>query len=103
MNKMYYAVQKIELDTCFVADDSFEDITELAEECIAAEFEMNRGCNKNLPSILEVKSIKDLPESWKKARYWGTNPDKQYTIDFLKNRDNEEYELFLKLKQKYEP
>jgi len=96
--KIYYAKETIEV--VFVSN--YELNTKLLRHD-ASKFisEESKNCHEGKLSIIEVKSINDIPKEWYRSLIWGTPDDVDMTaVEYL---EDPEYKVYLKLKEKFDP
>ncbi len=96
MKKMYYAKQMV--DVCFAIEEgpSLFNLNDLAKDYLKEE------AKNHVPerfSLIEVKSLTDIPKSWWQATHYGSNPHDGTPADFLQDP---EYIEYLRLKAKFE-
>lgn len=108
MKKLYYAQSMI--DCLFVAEelDSDKKLTEQAKSWMEEEIGNSGIFNPVL--MFEIKSFDEIPISWLDGIVYGQG-DTDFTAkewfekrtEAISKKEKEEKELYLKLKQKYEP
>lgn len=107
MKKLYYSSSIV--DCIFVADESSSDKQLIEQAKSWMEEDGNSGVY-NPVSVFEITSINQIPKPWLDGIAYGQEETELTAKEWFEKRteaiskkEKEEKELYLKLKQKYEP